>query len=147
MSKHISTEITIAAPTQVVWEVLTDFAKYEEWNPFVTSISGPLEIGSQLDVCIQPPESKPFQFKPQVLNATPNQELRWQGKFLVKGLFDGEHYFKLTPTNNGDTLLSHGESFSGLLVPLLGGMLKNTQQGFMHLNQALKDRAESLASA
>jgi uncharacterized membrane protein len=33
--KEIHTEIEINAPAEKVWRVLTDFAAYPEWNPFV----------------------------------------------------------------------------------------------------------------
>jgi len=34
------------------------------------------------------------------------------------------------------------EKFSGILAPLLGGMLKNTEKGFKMMNEALKKEAE-----
>jgi len=34
------------------------------------------------------------------------------------------------------------ERFSGLLVPILSGMLKDTESGFELMNQALKEEAE-----
>ena len=33
--KEIHTEIEINAPAEKIWKVLTDFAAYPEWNPFV----------------------------------------------------------------------------------------------------------------
>ena len=36
-------------------------------------------------------------FKPRVLNAEPERELRWLGHLLVPGLFDGEHSFTIEP--------------------------------------------------
>jgi hypothetical protein len=46
---------------------------------------------------------------------------------------------------NGETLLKHGENFRGVLVPLLGGLLKATEQNFQAMNLALKARAEQTA--
>ena len=40
MSKTLVSEITIAAPANAVWEVLTDFAAYREWNPFIVEAAG-----------------------------------------------------------------------------------------------------------
>lgn len=36
------------------WAVLTDFAAYPEWKPFITSISGELEVGALLEITIKP---------------------------------------------------------------------------------------------
>src|SRR5262249_4977516 len=64
-------------------------------------------------------------FKPEVLVATPNKELRWLGKLGLHGIFDGEHFFVLTTNGDGTTRLNHGERFSGALVALARGSTKN----------------------
>ena len=38
--REIVTEVEIAAPPDRVWAVLTDGAKYPEWNPFIVSMQG-----------------------------------------------------------------------------------------------------------
>ncbi|MBI4544746.1 MAG: SRPBCC family protein [Gemmatimonadetes bacterium] len=43
--KELYAEIDIEASAERVWQVLTDFAAYPEWNPFMRSISGTLEQG------------------------------------------------------------------------------------------------------
>lgn len=72
----------------------------------------------------------------------PQKELRWRGSLPIPGLFVGEHYFVLEPTAEGGTRLVHGENFTGLLVPLVGGMLADTEEGFKLMNTALKERCE-----
>jgi hypothetical protein len=86
-------------------------------------------------------------FHPKVLTCEPNRELRWLGRFLVPGLFDGEHVHLLDRLEAGRTRYRQSESFRGLLVPLTGGLLAATQQGFDAMNTALKARAEALARA
>ena len=140
----ILTEIKISSPPQKVWEILTNFDKYPKWNPFITSISGNQTIGSQLNVVIQPPGGNNMTFKPHVLQFDPCKQFRWKGKLLIKGIFDGEHFFKLTDNNDGTTTLIHGELFSGLLVGLMKKPLQKTKQGFEMMNQAIKDQCESV---
>jgi hypothetical protein len=139
--KTIETSIDIAAPPERLWAILTDFASYPEWNPFITSISGPLTPGENLKVRIEPPGNGSMTFKPVLLAASPNRELRWKGKIVIGGLFDGEHSFRLSPKAGG-TRFEQGERFSGLLVPLLRGVFGPTEQGFRAMNEALKKRAE-----
>ena len=49
MSIAISTTVDIDAPRQLVWDVLTDFAAYHEWNPY-TRIKGTAQVGTKLTV-------------------------------------------------------------------------------------------------
>lgn len=49
----------------------------------------------------------------------------------------------LTPNPDGSTRLTHRENFSGVLVGLLKGTMKNTDAGFASFNQALKRRVET----
>lgn len=83
-------------------------------------------------------------FKPTVLIADEPCELRWVGVTMNWRIFSGEHFFKLAEIGKGAIRLRHGESFSGLLAPLLmrGSMLDATRQGFVAMNAALKERAE-----
>jgi len=139
----LETEIEIRASAERVWELLTEFASYPRWNPFVRSIEGELIVGQNLSVFIQPPGSGGMRFRPTLLAVSPTRELRWKGKFLLPGVFDGEHYFKLETAPSGDVLFRQGERFTGLLVPLFRKSLDGaTKQGFIAMNQALKREAE-----
>ena len=139
--KRIATTIDIAAPARTVWRILTDFAAYPDWNPFIRRLSGKLAVGERLEVTIQPPGRKPMTFRPIVQRVEPERELRWRGRVLLPGLFDGEHGFRIERNNSG-CRLHHGETFRGILVPLFEKMLDNTERGFTALNEALKERVE-----
>lgn len=143
MSADISTTINIDASPRAIWDVLTDFAAYRDWNPFMDRIEGAPEVGTKLVVHMTPPGGRGMTFKPTVLAATPGQELRWLGKLGFGGLFDGEHTFVLTPNADGTTRLTHGEHFSGVLVALFKGTLSNSHAGFEAFNSALKQRVET----
>jgi len=53
--KELHSEIEINASAERVWDILTDFASYPQWNPFIRSISGELEVGERLEVRLEPP--------------------------------------------------------------------------------------------
>jgi len=137
----IDTRIEIAAPAARVWGVLTDFARFAEWNPFIIRIEGAPEPSARLRVEIKPPGKSAMTFTPVVLAARPGKELRWRGHLLLPGIFDGEHAFELEE-HGGTCSFRQSERFAGLLVPLLGGVLTATQRGFEAMNAALKKRAE-----
>lgn len=145
---EIHTSIDINAPLERVWRILSNTQDYPQWNPFIREVTGKLAVGQQLVVNIHPPGSHSMRFKPRVLVLEPQQELRWLGKLLFSGIFDGEHYFKLQALNAQQTRFLHGESFKGLLIPLLKKSLeKDTKAGFAAMNAALKARAEDASFA
>ena len=139
--RRIETAIDIAAPTRAVGMVLIDFAAYPDWNPFIRRLQGEPRIGARLEVTVQPPGHRAMTFKPTVVAAEPGRELRWLGRVLMPGLFDGEHGSRLESVASG-CRFHHGETFSGLLVPLFASTLAATAEGFVAMNEALKRRVE-----
>ncbi len=129
-----------------VWAVLTDFAAYPEWNPFIRSISGELREGAKLEVRIEPPGARATTFKPTVRAVEPSRELRWLGRLLLPGVFDGEHSLRVEPLDGGRSRFVMSERFSGLLVGLLKGTLAKTEIGFEQMNAALKARVEQASA-
>jgi hypothetical protein len=143
--KEITSAIEIEATPQRVWEILTDFDAYPAWNPFIRRASGRPEPGAKLEVRIEPPGGRGMTFKPTVLAAEPDRELRWLGHLLLPKIFDGEHSFRIEPVGEGRVRFVQAERFTGALVPLFGKTLEQTRRGFEQMNQALKDRAEAPA--
>jgi hypothetical protein len=78
-----------------VYDALVDFKSYSQWNPFIVSAAGEATVGSRLVIVVEPPGGKKMTFKPKVLVAERGKELKWLGRLLMPGLFDGEHSFKL----------------------------------------------------
>ena len=135
--------MTIHASPERVWAVLIDFAAYPAWNPFVKSISGKLEKGAQLAVRIAPAGGDGMAFKPVVTDLQDTAVLEWLGHLIIPGIFDGRHRFELTRTSDGMTSFTQTETFSGILIPFVAAMLKDTERGFVALNDALKARSET----
>ena len=141
----IHAEIDIEAPAQRVWDVLTDFKAYPEWNPLFPEMKGEPVVGSTLRFRIRPPEGRAMRISSKVLAATPGRELRWRGGLPIPGLLSGEHAFRIEPLGEASAHLVHEERFSGILVPLFGRVLRKTERGFEEMNRALKARCETTA--
>ena len=125
-----------------MWRILTDFDAYPEWNPFIKSVRGRPEASTKLEVRIEPPGGRSMTFKPTVLEAEPERELRWLGRVLLPGIFDGEHSLRIEPADGHVRFVQSGR-FNGVLVPLFGKTLEQTRRGFVQMNEALKRRAEA----
>jgi hypothetical protein len=144
--KEVYSEIEIHASAERVWQLLTDFASFPEWNPFIRRASGNAQVGQRLEVNIQPSGARGMTFRPTVLKAEPNGELRWLGHLLIPGLFDGEHIFTIEPLGTYRVRFVQREIFTGLLIPFFArGLDTDTRRGFDEMNQALKARAEQAA--
>jgi hypothetical protein len=140
--RTIETEIDVGAPPDDVWAVLTDFAAYPEWNPFLVEAAGRVEVGQRLSVTLAPPGRKPMTMKPRVQVVEPGRQFAWLGHLFVPGLFDGRHEFLLEAREGGGTRFVQREEFGGVLVRLLGSKLfDQTRQGFEAMNQALAERS------
>lgn len=143
MKKEIKSEIHIEATPERVWNILTAFEKYPEWNPFIKSIQGPAIVGGKIIARMEPPEAKGMTFKPTVLVFDKNKEFKWIGHLLFPGLFDGEHRFELIDNGDGTTTFIQAERFKGILVRMLSKMLEgSTLKGFNAMNRKLKEVAE-----
>ncbi len=142
--KELHSQIEIEAPAERVWQVLTDFDAYPEWNPFIRRVKGRAEVDEQLVVRMRPSGTRGMTFRPTVMKVELNRQLRWLGRLLVPGLFDGEHIFEIEELDKDRVLFIQREYFRGLLVPLLARSLdRETQRGFEEMNRALRERAEA----
>ena len=139
--RAISATIDIAATPQQVWGVLADLDSYPQWNPFIRSASGQLAEGATLTLRLVPAQGRAMTFRPKVLAARPGELLRWIGRLIMPGIFDGTHRFALEDMGR-HTRLTQSETFRGVLVPFTGKTITQTEADFRALNQALKRRAE-----
>jgi hypothetical protein len=136
---RLDTAIEIAAAPAAVWRVLTDFAAYAAWNPFIRHVEGEARPGTRLTATMHPAGRRPMTFRPFILSAEEDVALIWRGSLPIPGLFDGEHAFLLTSTGTG-ARLHHSEAFRGLLVPFVKA--EGFRKDFEAMNEALKARVE-----
>jgi uncharacterized protein YndB with AHSA1/START domain len=132
-------EIQIAAPREVVWNVLTRFEQWPQWNRDVKSVSfdGPLAPGSEFRW-----KAGPGTIVSTLEHVEPPRFVRWRGRTMsIKAI----HEWRLEPRDGG-TFVETEESFSGLLARLLRGQLQKTLDkslvdGLEHLKREAERRA------
>jgi hypothetical protein len=145
--RSIRSTTEIRAPLEEVWRILTDFAAYPEWNPHIRRVRGEPVLGGRIAIETRPPGGRAIVMRPLIMTWDPPHELRWRGTFLARGLFTGEHGFRLEAMKGNRVRFIQDETISGLLVPAYAALrLARTRRGFDQVNQALRDRAESRAS-
>ena len=141
--RELRSEIEIGASAVRIWEVLTEFDRYPDWNPFIRRVKGQPERGRRLEVHLKPPGGRGITLRPRVLQADPPYVLRWLGRLGIPGLFDGEHVFEIDSLSSGRCRFIQRERFRGVLVPLAGPVLQDASKGFAAMNRALKTRCEA----
>ena len=142
--RTIHTEIGIGAPASRVWDILVATDKWAEWNPFAKA-RGRFAVGERVTVTLTPRGKSAVTMRPTIVKLAPGRELRWLGSLGIRGLFDGEHGFRVVPEDVGRCRFEQFETFTGLLVaPILWMFGSATRQGFEAMNRALKARAESV---
>jgi hypothetical protein len=126
-----SAEIDIQAPPQFVWEVVTTFENWPNWNPEVKSMSfaGPLAPGSEFRW-----KAGPGTIVSTLDRIEPPRYIAWRGRTLT---IDAYHEWWLEPRDGG-THVRTDESYSGLLARLLRGTLQKT------LDKSLEDGLQRL---
>ena len=92
---HLRTKISITAPPDRIWHLLTDSTSYPHWNPFIRRASGEPREGAQLEVYLQPSGARGMTFRPRVLKAEQNHELRWLGTDTRRGFEEMNQALKL----------------------------------------------------
>lgn len=140
--KKLCTEIEISAPAEKVWQILTNFSQYPEWNPFLTSVSGQVVVNENVDVSVLS-ASKQMKLHCTVARVVPNKLLVWNYHVLHPSLFRGEHRFSIESIDAGKVRFIDCEFFNGILVFTQAKDIEtNTKRGFIAMDQALKARAE-----
>ena len=140
----LDASIEIDAPAERVWQVVSDFARYPEWNPFIVRAAGEQRPGARLEVTIVAPGVRAVTFKPKVLDLDPGRLIRWKGVLWVPGLFDGRHALSVESLPGDHCRFTTHEDVSGILVPVRGTVMHASPKGFEQMAAALKDRVAAL---
>jgi len=130
---------TATATADQAWKVIADLPGHSTWNPHTVELSGTPEVGETLLNRTRSSGTE-FTFRPVVLVADPGRELRWRGTTGIRGVADGEHYFRIEPGPTADTVtVVQGEEFRGATVPLL--------RPFLDLEEEFATSTDALAAA
>ena len=144
----IRTSIALPANLRDSWKVLTDFAEYPTWNPYLTRVEGRLIVGEKMSFTLVDENfSDPLRLSATLGEVTPNKRFFWTGRVGIQGLFDTRHVFELVASDEETSELHHYEEFRGLIPAILPDREKrsaNTRAAFERMNQALRQRLKDI---
>jgi len=129
----------INADQHTIWELLTDAAGYPNWNPAVIGIEGTIAPGEKLKLTsIVNPDR---QFKMTVSEFDAPRGMVWSGGMPL-GLFKGVRTYLVTADDNGTSLFSMEEVYSGLMEPVISKSIPDLTDSFEQFADGLKTAAE-----
>jgi hypothetical protein len=144
MSFRIEHRIGVAAPASVIWEVLSDFSRWGDWNPIYPVIDARLSIGAPLAFELHLPNRPVRQLQGAIVEWVPETQLIWSLK-LFSGLVRTTRYFEIETLADGACILCNGEIFDGLGAGLVPKPERAVlKRAFELVNEAAKARAEDL---
>ena len=129
----------------LVWAVLSDFASYPDWNPYLVHVEGEARVGTELSLTIvQRNWDAPFTVPATLTEVEPGSMLGWRGVAFFEGVHDTHHTFRLDPLPGDRTRLRQAEAFAGVLPHLIydDTLRGHTQAAFRAMNEALAARIE-----
>ena len=140
--KSFATSITIRAPSEAVWALLTDAARYPQWISTVVKIDGRIAPGEKVTVHARAAPGRTFPV--EVTEFAPSRRMVWTGGMPL-GLFKGVRSFTLTALAQGEVGFAMAEAYGGLLAPLIVRSIPDLQPAFDAFAADLKRRAEAAA--
>lgn len=145
MAFVIEETLEVAAPATTVWEVVTDFARYGEWNPFVVGCASTLEVGSAIDMRVHVFDSFAQPQRETIFEHVPGQRFCYGLAGNALGALSSRRSHEVrSQGGRRATYCSHFE-LSGWLSPLVRGLFgRNLERGFHKMTLAIGKRAEAL---
>jgi hypothetical protein len=145
MQRAVEHRIGVQAPAELVWEVISDFASWETWNPVHPRIEGEMRIGTTLTTDFVT-EGGTATLTPIVQDWVPYEQLHWRTKRL-KGFVTAIRYIEIDKKGEESAIFSNGELFVGPLVRFVSrAERKRLRAAFTIMGEALRDHVEALWS-
>lgn len=116
-SREYRHAVVVEAPREAIWALLTQFDRYDEWNPYITEASGDATEGSSIDLAFATGDGDAEKATAEVLISRPMRKLEWRTRQLVPGLLDREQIFRVIPRGPGRYVVLQDVRLEGVLAP------------------------------
>ncbi|GAA5062587.1 SRPBCC domain-containing protein [Nocardia callitridis] len=144
MSFVIDANVEIAAPAELVWEVITDFARYGEWNSFVPECSSSLRPGDPIDMRVRLAGGVRRQ-REFVRAHEPGTRFSYSMKPVPLGTLHSLREHTVTSIDAGHARYTSHFEIAGWLNPVVSALLGSSlRRGFGAMTEDIKRRAETL---
>ena len=138
--------IGVQAPAEIVWEVVSDFSTWHEWNPLYRKAEGQMKIGTALTLEQHLPDQPAQVIAPIVQDWVPYEQLHWRSS-RMGGFVTAIRYLEIENMGPENATFSNGELFMGLLLRFVSREeRRRLKAAFAAMGEAVRDRSEVLWS-
>lgn len=145
-----SVTVAIAAPSSVVWDVLTDLDHYPEWNPFCLSATSTLEMGAPVEMVLADYTGAggTFPNTEYVCAVVPERLLSWELRATPESPYAARRDQVIEPCSDGTCRYYSTDAFLGEFAhDIMAETGDWVRRAFDDTAVALKRHAESVHAA
>lgn len=133
--------ITIDAPPEIVWELLTTAEGFTDWNSTLVSLEGTIELGGEVRLVPKTDPDRTYEL--EISTFEPEEKMIWEDGGAA---FRGVRTFTLTAAGDSTEFRMH-EVMTGSMMGMIAPKLPDFRPSFEQYAQDLKATAESRAAA
>ena len=138
---RIEHRLGIAAPAEVVWQVLADLEGWGAWNPLYPNVEGRLGIGQTLTLTEAIPGSEPVKIAPTVVDWVPDAQILWRMS-QSWGFLKRLRYFEIDKLSDEGCIFANGEDWYGRPARYVPPAKRRAmREAFAAFGEALSERA------
>ncbi|MGH8447444.1 MAG: SRPBCC domain-containing protein [Solimonas sp.] len=139
----IDKTVEINAPADVVWDVITDLAKYPEWNPFCVECVSTMKPGDPIDMKVKL-MAKPQAQREWVKEFVPGKRFAYSMKPVPGGTLSSFRSHDVEAVDaTRSRYHSHFHLQGWLKFVVLGLFRSKLEAGFAGMTAGIKRRAEA----
>jgi hypothetical protein len=140
MTTRIEHRIGVAAPADVIWDLVADVEGWKAWNPLYPEARGRIGIGETLHLTENVPGKPPRAIQPVVFDWEPNSQILWRtGGMLSKTV----RYIEIEALSETGCIFANGAFFHGLLGEQEARSARRAIfGGYQQLGEAVKQLSE-----
>jgi hypothetical protein len=109
--------VVVDAPRAAIWSLLTEFDRYDEWNPYITRARGDASVGSTIELGFR--EAGDDTEVGTVLIVNPFRKIEWRTRVVAPGVLDREQIFRVLPLEAGQWEVVQEVRIEGVLAPFV----------------------------
>jgi hypothetical protein len=147
MRFEIDQSVEIGVPPEVVWNVITDLARYPDWNPFVVACDSTLEVGAPIAMRVRIIASYAQSQTETVFEHEAGQRLSYGLSDVPLGALRSLRSHLVVAAGTDRARYESHFELSGWLAPLVRVLVGNRlERGFKAMTEAIAARAEELGT-